>query len=283
MIENALLVDRILRTALEEDLGAGDLTTDLTVEPGRKGNATVLSREGLVLAGIMVFSRVFELLYADIRFVYSYKEGDAIRATGQICRVSGPARAILAGERTALNFLQRMCGIATMTRACVEKCAGLPARIVDTRKTAPGLRIFDKYAVRMGGGYNHRFGLHDGILIKDNHIAVCGSITEAVTRARRGAPHTLKVEVEVEDLAGLREAIHAGADAVLLDDMAPRMLRKAVQIARGRVLLEASGGVHIGNVREVAETGVDLISVGGLTHSVKAADISLELSVSGRR
>lgn len=276
MTETPLLQDRIIRAALEEDVGPGDLTTDLIVEPGRKGTASVIAREELVLAGIRVFSRVFEILSTDMRFVYSLRDGQTAPANSEICRVSGPVPAILMGERTALNFLQRMCGIATLTRKFVEKC-GSRTRIVDTRKTAPALRALDKYAVRMGGGFNHRFGLYDGILIKDNHIAAAGSIREAVTRAKQRAPHTLKVEVEVEDLTGLREAIEAGADAVLLDNMDPDHMRKAVEIAGGRVLLEASGGVHLGNVAEIAETGVDLISVGGLTHSPKAVDISLEL------
>lgn len=277
MTDTPLLQDRIIRAALEEDIGAGDLTTDLTVEPGRKAAASVIAREELVLAGIRVFSRVFELLSTDMRFVYSFRDGQMVPGKGEICRVSGPVSTILTGERTALNFLQRMCGIASLTRRFVEKCGGSRARIVDTRKTAPGLRTLDKYAVRMGGGFNHRFGLFDGILIKDNHIAAAGSIREAVSLARENTPHTLRVEVEVEELAGLREAMEAGADVVLLDNMEPGLMREAVKIAGGRVLLEASGGIHLDNVGEIAATGVDLISVGALTHSVKAKDISLEL------
>lgn len=277
MTDTPLLQDRIIRAALEEDIGAGDLTTELTVEPVHKATASVIAREELVLAGIRVFSRVFELLSTDMRFVYSFRDGQMVPGKGEICRLSGPVSTILSGERTALNFLQRMCGIASLTRRFVEKCVGSRARIVDTRKTAPGLRAMDKYAVRMGGGFNHRFGLYDGILIKDNHIATAGSITEAVTRARENTPHTLKVEVEVEDLAGLREAIEAGAEVVLLDNMEPGLMGEAVKFAGGRAVLEASGGIHLGNVAEIAATGVDLISVGALTHSVKAMDISLEL------
>jgi nicotinate-nucleotide pyrophosphorylase (carboxylating) len=277
MNDISLMQDRIIRNALEEDIGAGDLTTDVIVEPGKSEAASVIAREELVLSGIRVFSRVFELLSPDLRFVYSFRDSQIVPAGGEVCRLSGPVSTILTGERTALNFLQRMCGTASLTRKFVEKCAGTSARIVDTRKTAPGLRVFDKYSVRMGGGFNHRFGLYDGILIKDNHIAAAGSITEAVNRVKQNIPHTLKVEVEVEDLAGLREAIDAGADAVLLDNMEPRLMQKAVGIAGGKVLLEASGGIHLGNVGEIAETGVDLISVGALTHSIKAMDISLEL------
>jgi nicotinate-nucleotide pyrophosphorylase (carboxylating) len=281
MTESVLLQDRIIRAALEEDIGAGDLTTDLIVEPGRRGNASVVAKEELVVAGIRVFTRVFEILSADMRFVYSLRDGDTAQAGSELCRLSGPASVILTGERTALNFLQRMCGIASLTKKFVEACEGGRTRIVDTRKTAPGLRPFDKYAVRMGGGFNHRFGLHDGILIKDNHIAAAGSISEALTRARRNGPHTLRVEVEVEDLSGLKEAVAAGADAVLLDNMAPGVMKQAVELSAGRVLLEASGGVHLGNVAEIAATGVDLISVGALTHSPRAMDISLELHQSG--
>ncbi len=277
MTEISLLQDRVIRAALEEDIGSGDLTTDFTVEPGRSGTAVVVAKEELVLAGIRVFSRVFEILSTDMRFLYAFRDGQTLQAGSEICHLSGPVAAILTGERTALNFLQRMCGIASLTKKFVEECSGTQTRIVDTRKTAPGLRALDKYAVRMGGGFNHRFGLYDGILIKDNHIAAAGSIREAVTRAKERAPHTLRVEVEVEDLAGLREAVEAGADAVLLDNMTPLLMREAVEFAGGRVLLEASGGIHLGNVGEIASTGVDLISIGGLTHSPKAMDISLEL------
>lgn len=278
MTETPLLRDRIIRAALEEDIGAGDLTTDLIVDPGRKATASLLAKEELVLAGLAVFSRVFEILSTDMRFVYSFSDGQSVPAGSEICRLSGPVSAILTAERTALNFLQRMCGIATLTRRFVEKCSGGKARIIDTRKTAPGLRVFDKYAVRMGGGFNHRFGLGDGILIKDNHIAAAGSIGAAVARVRENAPHTLRVEVEVVDLAGLREAMEAGADVVLLDNMEPALMREAAEIAGGRVLLEASGGIHLGNVAEIAATGVDLISSGALTHSPKAMDISLKIT-----
>jgi len=277
MIESPVLLDRVIRSALEEDLGTGDLTTDLIVDPGRRGSASLLSREELVLAGMHVFCSVFQILSDDISFEHAYRDGEVVPAGQGICRVSGTVSVILKGERTALNFLQRMCGIATMTRRFVDKCGGWEVRVVDTRKTAPGLRIFDKYAVRTGGGFNHRFGLYDGILIKDNHIAAAGSITRAVTLARRGCPHTLKVEVEVENLDELREALDAGADAVLLDNMSPDLMQKAVELAGGRVLLEASGGIGLGNIESVARTGVHIISVGALTHSPRAVDMSLEL------
>jgi len=273
----SLVLERIIRMALEEDLGSGDVTTDSIVSPGVQGTASLVAREQLVLAGLHVFAGVFQTLSGEVRFENHYQDGQVVPAGGRICRVTGPVSVLLKGERTALNFLQRMCGIATTTRTYVEKCRPWKARVVDTRKTAPGLRVLDKYAVRMGGGFNHRLGLSDGILIKDNHIAAAGSVTRAGELAKRGAPHLLKVEVEVEDLEGLREAIEAGAEVVLLDNMSPGEMKKAVEAAGGRVVLEASGGIDLGNIERVAETGVDIISVGALTHSAMASDLSLEL------
>ena len=277
MIENNIRVDRIIRLALEEDLFSGDLTTDAIIGPGAGGKASLVSREELVLAGLPVFKRVFEILSSEIEFECFYEDGGSVPAGGEICLLSGPLSAILKGERTALNLLQRMSGIATLTRTYVDKAGSHKARILDTRKTAPGLRLLDKYAVRMGGGFNHRLGLYDGILIKDNHIAAAGSIARAVALARQNSPHTVKVEVEVEDLPGLNEALEAGADVILLDNMSSDMMREAVRIADGRVLLEASGNINLDNVDEVAGTGVDLISIGALTHSARAVDLSLEL------
>jgi nicotinate-nucleotide pyrophosphorylase (carboxylating) len=277
MTESPVLLDRVIQMALQEDLGTGDLTTDLIVPPGLMGNASLMAREETVLAGMHVFCRAFQILSNDMSFEHAYRDGELVPAGRTICRVSGDVAVILKGERTALNFLQRMCGIATMTRRFVEKCGGREVRVVDTRKTAPGLRMLDKYAVRTGGGFNHRFGLYDGILIKDNHIAAAGSITRAVTLAKQGCPHTLNVEVEVEDLDGLREALEAGAEAILLDNMSPDLMRKAVELAGGRVLLEASGGIGLETIEWVAKTGVHIISVGAITHSPRAADISLEL------
>ena len=280
MIENNIRVDRIIRLALEEDLFSGDLTTDAIIGPGAGGKASLVSREELVLAGLPVFKRVFEILSSEIEFECFYEDGGSVPAGGEICLLSGPLSAILKGERTALNLLQRMSGIATLTRTYVDKAGSHKARILDTRKTAPGLRLLDKYAVRMGGGFNHRLGLYDGILIKDNHIAAAGSIARAVALARQNSPHTVKVEVEVEDLPGLNEALEAGADVILLDNMSSDMMREAVRIADGRVLLEASGNINLDNVDEVAGTGVDLISIGALTHSARAVDLSLELTSS---
>ena len=278
MLENQIILDRTLRKALEEDLGAGDLTTNAIIDPGRQASASLWAREAMVLAGLHVFSRVFRLLAPEMTFQVYFEEGRFVPEGEKICQITGPANAILKGERTALNFLQRMSGIATLTKSYVEKVGSQKVRLVDTRKTAPGLRLFDKYAVRMGGGFNHRLGLYDGILIKDNHISAAGSVTNAVRLAKQGSPHTLKVEVEVEDLKALEEAIEAGADAILLDNMAPPMLKEAVKLSGGRVLLEASGGINLKNIEEIAKTGVDIISVGALTHSAKAVDVSLEMA-----
>ena len=276
MIEDQIWLDGIVHAALEEDLGAGDITTDGIVDPKALGEASLVTREEMVLAGLPVFSRVFEYLSSEIEFDHHFGDGDAVPAGKEISRLKGPLSAILKAERTALNFLQRMSGIATLTRSYVRK-AGSGVRVLDTRKTAPGLRFLDKYSVRMGGGSNHRMGLFDGILIKDNHIAAAGSISKAVRLAKARAPHTIKVEVEVEDLEGLKEAIQAGAEMVLLDNMSIGEIREAVRLAEGRVMIEASGGVNLDTIAEIAGTGVDLISVGALTHSVRAVDVSLEV------
>ena len=277
MIENPIILDPVIKIALEEDLGPGDLTTDAIVNPSAIGKGVLLARESLVLAGLPVFKRVFDLLSPDMAFEFHFQDGGAVPGGAKIGVVSGPLGAILKGERTALNFLQRMSGIATLTKKYVDKVGAQKVRVVDTRKTVPGLRVLDKYAVRMGGGFNHRLGLFDGILIKDNHIAAAGSVRKAVSLAKKNVPHTVKIEVEVEDLRGVEEAIQAGADAVLLDNMSSEMMRKAVDVVRGRLAIEASGNINLENIEEVAQTGVNLISVGALTHSPRAVDLSLEV------
>jgi nicotinate-nucleotide pyrophosphorylase (carboxylating) len=277
MIENQIWLNRIIRIALEEDLGSGDLTTDAIIDPEKEGKAVLEAREEMVLAGLPVFCRTFELLSSDIRFEKHFEDGRVVPSGEQVCTISGSVTAILKAERTALNFLQRMSGIATLTKRYVEKACSQKVKVIDTRKTVPGLRLLDKYAVRMGGGSNHRLGLFDGILIKDNHIAAAGSIKKAVTLAKEKAPHTIKVEVEVEDLTGVKEAIQAGADMILLDNMNAVEMKKAVDLAGDRVMTEASGGINLENIAEIAKTGVDLISVGALTHSAAAIDLSLEL------
>lgn len=277
MIEQSAMVERIIRFALEEDLGCGDLTTDAIVDGRATGNASLIAREELVLAGLPVFKKVFSLISPDIECEDYFSDGDFVPAEKKVCLVKGLLSHILKGERTALNFLQRMSGIATLTRQFINKSGSSDVRILDTRKTAPGLRVLDKYAVRVGGGFNHRFGLFDGVLIKDNHIAAAGSIAKAVELARKNAPHTVRIEVEVEDLSGVEEALKAGADAILLDNMRAEDISKAVDVVKGRALLEASGGINLKNIATVAKTGVDVISVGALTHSARAADFSLEI------
>ena len=277
MIENNPIVKEIISLALKEDLGSGDITTDAIIKKQSKAKAKLIAKEEFVLAGLPIFKAVFKQLSNEVLFEDFYKEGDIVRNRDVICYVSGPISAILKAERTALNFLQRMSGIATAVRSFVKKISHTKVKILDTRKTAPGMRLLDKYAVRVGGGFNHRFGLFDGILIKDNHIAAVGSIKKAIQYVKAIAPHTLKIEVEVETLDQLKEAIDSGADIVLLDNMGLDEIKQAVQIAKGKVLIEVSGGIRLDNVEEIAATGVDFISVGEITHSVRGVDISLEL------
>ena len=274
---NTLLIDKIIDNALAEDLGPGDLTTEALIDPSIKGKARLVPREEMVLAGIEVFGRVLSRLDPDIALEWNFQDGDVVPAGRDIGVVEGSLRGILSAERTALNFLQHLSGIATLTKRYVDKAGPSKVRVVDTRKTTPGLRILEKYAVRVGGAHNHRLGLFDGVLIKDNHIAAAGSISRAVEKIRANVPHTVKIEVEVDDLRGLEEAMRVGADAVLLDNMSIDEMKEAVSIAGGRVLLEASGGITLETIGEVAQTGVDLISVGALTHSARSVDISLEI------
>ncbi|HOP47818.1 MAG TPA: carboxylating nicotinate-nucleotide diphosphorylase [Desulfobacteraceae bacterium] len=278
MIEKYNSMKRTVLMALEEDLGTcGDLTTEAIVDPKAEGEAVLIAREELILAGLPVFKMVFREISTQIEFEDYFKEGDFVPHDKKICLLKGHLSPILKAERTALNLLQRMSGIATLTRQYVKRVEPYKARIIDTRKTAPGLRWMDKYAVRVGGGFNHRFGLFDGILIKDNHIAAAGSIKNAIESAKRNAPHTLKIEVEVEDFAGVKDAVQAGADIIMLDNMNPGQMKEAVSFIDGRAIIEASGGISLETVSGVAECGVDLISIGALTHSAKASDLSLEI------
>ncbi|MFH1091228.1 MAG: carboxylating nicotinate-nucleotide diphosphorylase [Pseudomonadota bacterium] len=268
-------IRQIVRLALAEDLGHGDLTTRLTVDPQTRARAEIAAKQDLVTAGLLPARLTFQEVDAAVEFEALAEDGQSVSKGNILARLDGPAAPILTAERVALNFLMRLSGVATLTARFVAAVRGHKARIIDTRKTTPGLRLLEKAAVRAGGGANHRFGLYDGILIKDNHIAAAGSITQAVTRARQGAPHTLKIEVEVVDAAGLQEAMAAGAEAVLLDNMTAAQISEAVRLAAGRVILEASGGINLANVAEIAAAGVDLISIGALTHSAPAADLSL--------
>ncbi|MGW8312798.1 MAG: carboxylating nicotinate-nucleotide diphosphorylase [Desulfuromonadales bacterium] len=270
-----LILDPILRRALDEDIGTGDVTTLATIEPGTQASAELVAKDDFVLAGIDVARRVFQLLAEETAFEKLVSDGQAVRKGDVLAWIKGDAAVLLQAERVALNLLQRMSGIATMTAAFVRQVAGTEAVIVDTRKTTPGLRVLEKYAVRMGGGGNHRMALYDGVLIKENHVAAAGGITAAVTRARRSVPHTQKIEVEVRNQEEVTEALAAGADILLLDNMSLEELSAAVELVGDRAVTEASGGVNLETVREIAETGVRLISVGALTHSARAVDISM--------
>jgi nicotinate-nucleotide pyrophosphorylase (carboxylating) len=279
----AFALDRIVEAALAEDLPWGDLTTDNLIPAGVTARAEAVAKASGVIAGLPVFERVFARLDPQVKVTACCRDGSPVRPGQVVAAVEGPARSLLRGERVALNFLQRLSGIATLTSQYVAAVAGLPCRIIDTRKTTPGLRLLEKYAVRMGGGANHRFGLSDGILIKDNHLAVLRRegipLASALAELRRRIPHGVRIQVEVENLEEVREALAAGADALLFDNMSPELLREAVALARGRAITEASGGITLETVRTVAETGVDLISVGALTHSARALDISLDFRV----
>lgn len=273
-------VDALIRAALEEDLGRGDVTTRLTVPPGLRATGTVLAKQDGVLAGLPLIARVFAVMGAhDVRVDQRARDGDAFTTGTVLATVEGPAEDLLVGERLSLNLLQQLSGVATMTRRFVDAVAGTKARVIDTRKTTPGLRALEKYAVRMGGGHNHRAGLDDGILIKDNHITAAGGVAAALAAARAGAPHGLRIEIECATIAQVDEALANGADALLLDNMTPAQLTEAVRHVAGHALTEASGGVTLETIRAVAETGVDLISVGALTHSAPAVDISMKIRI----
>ncbi|MEE4254209.1 MAG: carboxylating nicotinate-nucleotide diphosphorylase [Desulfuromusa sp.] len=268
-------IERIIRTALIEDIGLGDVTTEVTVPIDASARAELVAKEDFTLAGLDVAAEVFRLLDPDVKFEKIFADGQSVRKGEVIAWLKGKATVLLQGERVALNLLQRMSGIASLTARYVSEVQGTGATIVDTRKTVPGLRALDKYSVRMGGGRNHRIGLFDGVLIKENHIAAAGGIAAAIERAKQKLPHTLKVEVETRDLSEVEVALKAGADIIMLDNMSLEEMRQGVELIAGKALVEASGGVNLESVREIAETGVDIISVGALTHSVVAADISM--------
>ena len=274
---------RLIQDALEEDLGRGDVTTDSLIEPDLVARAVLRSRDKGVIAGLDVAERAFSVVDPRIEFTASVVDGESVEAEQELAVISGPARGLLRGERVVLNFLQRMSGIATLTSRYVQAVRGNRARIIDTRKTTPGLRPLEKYSVRAGGGFNHRRDLGDAMMIKDNHIASIKaqglSLIEAVTRARQSMPHTLKIEIEVDRLDQIHEALKAGADIILLDNMSPEELKSSVAMIDGRALIEASGGVNLSTVSEIAATGVDLISVGSLTHSAPALDIGFDFEV----
>ncbi len=269
-------VTELLRHAVEEDIGHGDITTSLLVPEGNESRALFIAKANFVLAGFPFTKEVFTILDPSTQFRVFFDEGSKVSKGDVLGEVWGKTRVLLAGERTGLNILQRLSGIATLTRQFVDAVRGTRARILDTRKTTPCHRYMEKYAVRMGGGVNHRFGLYDGILIKDNHIEEVGDIKQAISLARAGH-HLARIEVEVENLKELQDAIESGVDIVMLDNMPVHTMAEAVKLAKGRVTIEASGNISLRNVKQVAETGVDLISVGALTHSVIAADISMKI------
>ena len=272
--------EKLIKMALEEDLGSGDVTTLSTVPPGTVARALIKAKQECVVAGIQVLGLVFRSLDPSLKIEARVADGDRLKAGDPIMEVTGNVTSILMAERVALNFVQRLCGVATLTSHFVEAVKEFKAEIVDTRKTTPGWRSLEKYAVQVGGARNHRHGLFDGILIKDNHIRAAGTITDAITHAMQLAPHGLKIEVEAADLNEVKEAARSGADIILLDNMDEALLQEAVTFVRDgfpAIKLEASGGIVLNNVAQVAASGVDFISVGALTHSAQAIDISLDL------
>jgi nicotinate-nucleotide pyrophosphorylase (carboxylating) len=273
----------LVERALDEDLGSGDVTSALVVPRDAEAPGVIEARQQLVVCGVPLARAVFEAIEPRLAFEATAEDGESLAPGALIARLDGPLRALLAGERTALNFLMRMCGIATLTRRYVEVVAGTGCEIVDTRKTLPGWRALDKYATAVGGARNHRVGLYDGILLKDNHVAFAGGVVPAVKAALAAAPAGLRVQVEVESEADAQAAVDAGADFLLLDNCSLDVLARIAARLRGVALLEASGGVHLANVRAVAETGVQRISIGALTHSAPAADVALELALGGVR
>ena len=281
MLQITSSVKAIVERALEEDLGQGDITTDSLIPADIRGMASMVAKTAGVVAGVEVALEVFRQTDPSVATRVLMADGSSVSPGDVVAELEGSIAGILKGERVALNFVQRLSGIASATSTYVEAVQGTRAHIIDTRKTVPGIRQLEKYAVRVGGGHNHRYNLADGILIKDNHIAALRAqelgLVEIVNRARDNSPHTLRVEIEVESIEEAREALEARADVIMLDNMSPEEMRQVVSMTGGRCLLEASGGINLDTVRAVAETGVDLISVGALTHSVRAMDISLDM------
>lgn len=274
-------IKKIVNAALSEDVGSGDITTAFLIPEDMAAYGTIVAEEDIVIAGVKVAEEVFKTLDQDVRFEALAQDSDLIKTGTPIVRMYGKARTLLTGERVALNFLQRLSGIATLSRKYKEAVSGFPVRIVDTRKTTPGLRSLEKYAVRAGGCWNHRYGLFDGILIKENHIALTEGIAVAITSVKKNVSHTLKIEIEVSNIEEVREAVRGGADIILLDNMDIQMMHEAVTIIREHkakeILIEASGGMTIDRVRDVAATGVDIISTGALIHSAIWANISMDV------
>ena len=270
-------IEEFIQLALKEDIGPGDITTDNLVSPSVRGRGVIVAKQPLVIAGLGVAEKVFRVLDSEVGFDARYRDGDSVSAGSTVVRLQGTLGALLKGERTALNFMQRLSGIATQARDFAAAVEGSGVKLVDTRKTTPGWRSLEKYAVRVGGAHNHRMGLYDGVLIKDNHIAVAGGIAAAVSKARRAVSHLVKIEVETSTLAEVDEALAAGADIIMLDNMDLDRIREAVARINRRALVEISGGVTRDRLKALAGTGVDLISVGALTHSAVAVDLSMRI------
>ncbi|MCG2758125.1 MAG: carboxylating nicotinate-nucleotide diphosphorylase [Desulfobacteraceae bacterium] len=270
-------IEHLIKIALEEDIGPGDITTENLIDKDLKGIGEIVAKEPIVIAGLDVARQVFEQLDSDISFKPNFKDGDFIEKGNIVLEVEGKLRALLMGERTALNFLQRLSGIATHVRSYVEKLGNKNVRLVDTRKTTPGLRVLEKYAVSIGGAHNHRMGLYDGVLIKDNHIAVCGGIKKAIERIKDKLSHLVKIEVEVSDLDEVKEAIEAGADVIMLDNMDIDHIKEAIDFIKRKAVVEISGGITIDRLNQLADTGVDIISAGALIHAARSVDISMRI------
>jgi nicotinate-nucleotide pyrophosphorylase (carboxylating) len=270
-------IEDLIDLALKEDIGPGDITTDNIVTADMQGKGIVIAKQDLVIAGLQVAEKVFKALEPAVDFTTDFRDGDRIATGAVVVRVQGALRTLLKGERTALNFLQRLSGIATQARAFVEMVAGTSVKLVDTRKTTPGWRVLEKYAVRVGGAHNHRMGLYDGVLIKDNHIAVAGGISQAVQKARQAISHLVKVEVETTTPEEVQQALAAGAEIIMLDNMDLDQIRQAVRMINKKALVEVSGGVTREKLKDLAQTGVDLISIGALTHSAVAVDLSMRI------
>ncbi|WP_294149371.1 carboxylating nicotinate-nucleotide diphosphorylase [uncultured Clostridium sp.] len=271
-----LAADKYIRLALEEDINSEDVTTNSVMPECKKGEVQLICKEDGIIAGLQIFERVFTLLDPETVVIFDVKDGDAVKKGQHLATVSGDIRVLLSGERTALNYLQRMSGIATYTSTVVKLLEGTKTKLLDTRKTTPCMRIFEKYAVRVGGGNNHRYNLSDGVLLKDNHIDAAGGVRQAVESARAYAPFVRKIEVETENLEMVREAVEAGADIIMLDNMTPEQMAEAVRLIGGRAETECSGNITKDNIRAITDTGVDYVSSGALTHSAPILDISLK-------
>ncbi len=271
----------IVHAALEEDLGFGDLTSMTLLSPNMSVQAQIVAKEAMVIAGLAVAQEVFHQIDDSVNIQFHYQDGALVRPNTKVLTIAGNAQSLLQAERVALNFIQRLSGISTLTRQFCRTVEGYSIKIADTRKTTPGLRTLEKWAVRLGGGSNHRFSLHDGILIKDNHLMILGakniSLSQACRLAKQQAPHGLRVSVEVESIEQVREAIQGQADIILLDNMSPATIRRAVKIIKGQALVEVSGGINLNNIQSIADTGIDIISIGALTHSAPAMDLSMNI------